>query len=130
MSALYLLKLRKQSQTGGVKLESLFPVLLLEMSDNLDIYCAVCQDMEKRLDGLKEVESMSNEENSLQNALAWAIVASSKAQLEKLEQQSGADGPSAQQRAEEELAQAREELETLKCNIASQVNFITNCVKF
>lgn len=77
------------------------------------------------MESLKELDEAKAEESVLQQALSWAAVISTRAEIKRLEQQLDVSAPQARSLAETEMEEAMAQLKQLENNVAQQVSEVT-----
>ena len=82
------------------------------------------QALEQAVETLQELDECKVEEELFQQALGWAAVASSRAEIERLDKQLNLTAPQAKAMADAEKEQAEGQLKHLETSIAQQVTCI------
>ena len=91
------------------------------MANAFATFKLILQALEHTVETLKELDDCKMEESTLQQALGWSSVASSRAEIERLERQLTVSAPQARSLAEAEREGAAAQLRQLETNMANQV---------
>lgn len=79
------------------------------------------QALESTVETLQELDEDKNDEVSLQQALGWASVAASRAEVTRLDRQLSVSAPQARSLAEAEQEEAAAQLKQLETSVEQQV---------
>ena len=79
------------------------------------------------METLQELDEDKTDEVSLQQALGWASVTASRAEISRLDCQLSVSAPQARSLAEAEQEEAAAQLRQLETSVVQQVRLLTEC---